>query len=189
MILKSGIINNLFFVFIIILSAIFVPKDCWAVSAAEAIEFDGNRLSLCAKGIPLGELLTSVSKKTGIEFKCDDLVRNKKIWLDLKAVPLSDAMSRIVSHLNSVIVYDTSGKPVMVHILHRSMDSRPAVDWKRDDAAFDKSVSYLSLEDPPLDEVGASEDMSGQHKQALPGPPPLAFSEEPPPDDIIINSL
>lgn len=186
--MKSGIIDNLFLVFIMILSGLFVPKDCRAVSA-EVIEFDGNRLSLCAKGIPLGELLTSVSKKTGIEFKCDDLVRNRRIWLNLKAVPLSDALSRMVSHMNSFIVYDTSGKPLMVKILHRSMDSKAAVDLKRDDAVFDKSGSSLSLENPPLDEVGASEDMSGQHKQALPGPPPLAFSEEPPPEDIIINSL
>ena len=185
MIMKSGIIDNLFLVFIMVLSGLFVPKDWWAVSAADAIEFDGNRLSLCAKGIPLGELLTSVSKKTGIEFKCDDLVRNRRIWLDLKAVPLSDALSRMVSHLNSFIVYDTSGKPLMVHVLHRSMDSKATVDRKRDDAAFDKSGSSLSLEDPPLYEVLASEDMSGQQKQALPGPP--AFSEEPPPDDVIIN--
>lgn len=189
MIMKSGRIDNLFLVFIMVLSGLFVSKDCWAVSAAEAIEFDGNRLSLCAKGIPLGELLTSVSKKTGIEFKFDDLVRNRRIWLDLKAVPLSDALSRMVSHLNSVIVYDTSGKPVMVHVLHRSMDSKAKVDRKRDDAAFDNSGSSLSLENPPVDEVGASEDMYGQHKQALPGPPPLAFSEEPPPEDVIINSL
>ena len=187
MIIKSGIIDNLFLVFIIILSGLFVPKDCWAVSTAEAIEFDGNRLSLCAKGIPLGELLTSVSKITGIEFKCDDLVRNKKIWLDLKAVPLSDAISRIVSHLNSVIVYDTSGKPVMVHVLHRSMDSKAEVDWQRDDAAFDKSGSYLSLEKPPLDQVQASEDLSDHQQQAPPGPPALAFCEKPPPEDVIIN--
>lgn len=185
MIMKSGIIDNLFLVFIMVLSGLFVPKDWWAVSAADAIEFDGNRLSLCAKGIPLEELLTSVSKITGIEFKCDDLVRNRRIWLDLKAVPLSDALSRMVSHLNSVIVYDTSGKPVMVNVLHRSMDSKATVDRKRDDAAFDKSGSCLSLEDPPLDEVQASENLSDHQKQALPGPP--AFSEEPPPDDVIIN--
>lgn len=187
MIMKSGIIDNLFVVFIIILSGLFVPKDCWAVSPAEAIEFDGKRLSVCAKGIPLEELLISVSKITGIEFKCDGLVRNKKIWLDLKAVPLSDAISRMVSHLNSIIVYDTSYKPVMVHVLHRDRDSKTAVDRKRDDADFDKSGPYLSLEDPLLDEVQASEDMSGQQKEVLPGPPALAFSEEPPPEDVIIN--
>lgn len=187
MIMKSGIIDNLFFVFIIILSGLFVPKDCWAASTAEAIEFDGNQLSLCAKGMPLEELLTSVSKITGIEFKCDDLVRNRRIWLDLKAVPLSDALSRIVSHLNSVIVYDTSGKPVMVHVMHRYRDSKAAVARKRDDAAFDKSGSYLSLENPPLDEVQASEDLSDHQKQPLPGPPALTFSEEAPPEDVIIN--
>jgi len=188
MIMKSGIIYNLFLVFIMVLSGIFVSKDCLAVSAAEAIEFDGNRLSVCAKGIPLGELLTSVSKKTGIEFKCDDLVRNSRIWLNLKAVPLSDALNRMVAQLNSVIVYDTSGKPVRVHVLHRSMNSKTTtVDRNRDDAVFDNSGSSLLLEDPSLDEVQVSEDISNQQKQKLPGPPALAFSEEPPPEDVIIN--
>lgn len=67
--------------FVMILFSLFVGKGAWALSGSNRVDFDGERLSVHAEGIPLNELLIAVSDLTDIEFRFDAWQGKRRFFL------------------------------------------------------------------------------------------------------------
>lgn len=107
----------------ILLLSVFMSGDLWAASGANPVGVHGDRLSVHAEGMALGELLMVVEDMTGVQFTFDELVAEKKIFLDFEGLPLSEGIKKIIYPLSYAAIYDDIGKLRKVIILGPWKDS------------------------------------------------------------------
>jgi hypothetical protein len=106
-------------VFAMLVLSIFISGDLCAANGANPVRVDGDRLSVHAKGMALGELLTVVEDMTGVQFTFDELIATKEIFLDFEGLPLSEGIKKIIHPLSWATIYDKAGKLRKVIILGR----------------------------------------------------------------------
>lgn len=111
------------FFLLIVLSSFSFGGDLWGARNANMVEIDGDRLTVRADGVALAELLRVIEDMTSVQFSFDPSLAENKVFLDLEGLPLSKGIEKIVSHLNSVRVYDEEGKLRKVFIFGRGKDS------------------------------------------------------------------
>lgn len=115
-----GITRN---AFVILVLGIFFVGDPCAQDTAKLVEVNGDRVSVQADGIPLGELLAAVEDLTGIYFRFDELMAKKETFLDFKDLPLSEGIKKMVFPLNCAMIYDDTDRLRRVVILGNWVDS------------------------------------------------------------------
>jgi hypothetical protein len=106
-------------VFAMLVLSVFISGDLCAANAANPVRVDGDRLSVHAEGMSLGELLIAIEEKTGINFRFDELMTGKKVFVDFEGLPLSEGIKKIIYPLNCAAIYDETGKLRRVVILDR----------------------------------------------------------------------
>ena len=99
--------------------SVFISGELCGANSANTVEVDGDRLSVYAEGTTLGELLMVVEKMTGVQFRFDELMATKTIFLDFKGLLLSEGIKKIVYPLSSATIYDETGKLRRVIVLGR----------------------------------------------------------------------
>jgi hypothetical protein len=88
--------------------------------AALNVAIVGERISVRAMGVPLGELLEMIERETGIQFEVDEGILEEKIFVDLTDLPLSEGIKKILPALNHAILYGPSGKIRRVVLIGRA---------------------------------------------------------------------
>jgi hypothetical protein len=99
------------------LCGLMAAVNAWALKDANTVRAREGRLSVHVQGLPLGELLEAVKQETGINFLVDASLKNKKVFLSFRGLELLEGIKRIVQHLDSVFIYDSSGRLNMVYLL------------------------------------------------------------------------
>jgi hypothetical protein len=112
---------------VMLVAGILVIGHLGAARGANTVEVDGDRLSVHAEGISLGELLEVVEEKTGIQFTFTGAGATKQIFVDFKGLPLAEGIKRILHPLSCAAVYDDMGKLRRVVILGqwKGSETRP----------------------------------------------------------------
>jgi hypothetical protein len=108
---------------VLLVLSILVSGYLWAANRTRPVEVNEGRLSVHVDGMTLGELLVVVEEKTGVQFKCDEVVASEKIYLDFTGHPLSEGIEKIIYPWNSAAIYDDAGKLRRVIILGRGKDA------------------------------------------------------------------
>jgi len=103
----------------ILVLSLFVTGDLWAANGASPVGVHGSRVSVHAEGMSLGELLMLVEDLTGVQFRFDESVAERKVFLDFKGLPLSEGIKRMIFPLNCAAIYDDRGNLRKVIILDR----------------------------------------------------------------------
>jgi hypothetical protein len=67
-------------------------------------------ISLNTKNEPLSEVLDNVSRSTGYELVVDEIWNDLLITVKFDAIPLDQALKRILAHMNHAIVYQSDSK-------------------------------------------------------------------------------
>jgi hypothetical protein len=197
--------------FLVLVFTIFAGGHLRAANEANRVEIDGDRLSVRAEGMPLGDLLMAVEEATGVQFAFDGLVAKKEVFLDFEGLPLSKGIKKIIHPLNFATIYDDAGKPCKVIILGRWPGS-PLISPREgaDDSAKGphttpsnrvsstpkgSSESPVASKGPPLEKRGgrfhgfstsetpSADGPTNSQEQAMEGPPVgKAYSMTGPPD-------
>lgn len=110
-------------VFAMLVLSVFISGNVCAANGANPVRVDGDRLSVHAEGMFLGELLTVIEDMTGVQFTFDELVATDKIFLDFKDLPLTKGIKKIIYPHSYARIYDKTGKLRKVIILGRWKDS------------------------------------------------------------------
>ena len=106
-------------VFAMLILNVLVGANLWAANSAHTVDVDGDRISVHAEGMSLGELLMVVEDKAGVQFRFDELVTTKEVFLDFEGLPLSEGVRHIIHPLSWAMIYDVTGKLRKVIILER----------------------------------------------------------------------
>ena len=174
-----------FFVTVVLLA--FLWRIGLASNGSEAspnVAIAGDRISVQAMGVPLGDLLEVIERETGIQFEVDEGILEEKIYVDLADIPLSEGLKKILPSLNHAILYDPSGKIRRVVLLGQGKASG-MISTKRDD---DSSVSSDrgSYSGGRVAQSEASPKGSEPKKPAVEGPPGAESikHQKPPGSDI-----
>jgi len=143
----------------------------------------GDRISVRAMGVPLGELLEAIEQETGIQFEVDEGILEEKIFVDLADLPLLEGIKRILFTLNNAIVYGPSGKILRVVLIGEGKASGMISTRKKGD-----DTSIIAQKQAPSNSKKAKiEGLPGaesvQH-QAPPGSD-ITVIKGPPTEDII----
>jgi len=96
---------------------IFVSGYLWAANSSNTVEVEGDRLSVHAEGMALGDLLMAVRDMTGVQFGFVGSVGQRKIFLDFEGLPLSEGIKKIILPSSFAAIYDEAGKLRRVLIL------------------------------------------------------------------------
>jgi len=107
---------------ILVLGIFFVGNPC-AQDTAKLVEVNGDRVSVQADGVPLGELLVAVEELTGVHFRFDELMAKRATFVDFKDLPLSEGIKKMVFPLNCAMIYDDADRLRRVVILGNWVDS------------------------------------------------------------------
>jgi len=97
--------------------SVSVSGDLWAASSSNPVEVEGDRLSVHAEGMGLGDLLMAVEDMTGVQFTFDELLATEEIFLDFKGLTLLEGLRKIIYPLSYAAIYDDKGKLRRVIIL------------------------------------------------------------------------
>ena len=154
--------NKSVFVHIIVflIALVALPANAgWA--AVYSVHFDNEErlLSIHADKIALGELLISVSKKTGVQFRLDPSLDKIEISVDFSRKPLMDGIKKILGSLSSAIVYDESGKIKEVIICEHGKTYREDINQKETGISH-ANLNSLNKNDRLLNEY-KNQDNSG----------------------------
>ena len=104
-------------VFAMLVLSVFISGDLCAANRTNLVVLDGDRISVHTEGMSLGELLIAIEEKTGVQFRFDELVATKEIFLDFEGLPLSEGIKKIIHPHSWATIYDNTGKLRMVIIL------------------------------------------------------------------------
>jgi hypothetical protein len=63
------------------------------------------RVSVSAKGKPLGEVLDAIGREAGRQFHMDPAWRGHSVTVEFQDTPLDTALKRVLDGLNSAIIY------------------------------------------------------------------------------------
>jgi hypothetical protein len=74
------------------------------------VEFlDNGRLTLNAKGVPLGTLLGKIQEKTNLEFQIPENLLKQPIFATFQSLSLKDVIRRILHGLSYACIFDSNG--------------------------------------------------------------------------------
>ena len=154
-------IHWLTFVFIAI-CFIINPQSPLASTTAD-VKYDGNRLSVHADGVALGQLLSMVEKHTGIQFSYNELLAEMNVYANFENNVLPDGIRRILLQFNYAAIYDGSGHLKKVWVLKRQRGSS--------ESPGNHTELYASQQETDVNDM------------------PVTFSDpvEAPPDDISVT--
>jgi hypothetical protein len=159
-----------FFVTIVLL--VFLSGIGLASNGSEAalnVAIAGERISVRAMGVPLGELLEMIERETGIQFEVDEGILEEKIFVDLADLPFSEGIKKILPSLNHAILYGPSGKIRKVVLIGQGKTSGMISIKKGEDSSKDSDRSSHS--GGRVAQSEASPKGSAPEKPAVEGPP------------------
>jgi hypothetical protein len=173
--------------FVIIVLLVFSVQIGLASNGSEAspnVAIVGERISVRAMGVPLGELLEMIERETGIQFEVDEGILEEKIFVDLADVPFSEGIKKIFPSLNHAILYGASGKIRKVVLIGQGKASGMISIKKDDDSSRDSDRSSHS--GGRVSQSEASPKGSEPEKPAVEGPPGAGSIkyQKPPGSDI-----
>jgi hypothetical protein len=173
--------------FVIIVLLVFSVQIGLASNGSEAspnVAIVGERISVRAMGVPLGELLEMIERETGIQFEVDEGILEEKIFVDLADVPFSEGIKKIFPSLNHAILYGPSGKIRKVVLIGQGKASGMISIKKDDDSSRDSDRSSHS--GGRVSQSEASPKGSEPEKPAVEGPPGAGSIkyQKPPGSDI-----
>ena len=118
----GGLMLKKIYRFLILLS-IFILAVTKALAATPAqVDYDGERISVLADGVSLGQLLPLVQKQTGVHFYWNRLLSDETIvYVNFKNSDLSDGIKRILSKFNHAMLYDGSSRICTVFVFDRQL--------------------------------------------------------------------
>ena len=158
--------------FVIIVLLVFLCRIGLASNGSEAspsVAIVGERISVRAMGVPLGELLEMIEQETGIQFEVDEGILEEKIFVDLTDLPFSEGIKKILPALNHAILYGPSGKIRRVVLIGQGKASGMMSIKKDDDSSKDADRSSYS--GGRVAQSEASPKGSTPEKPAVEGPP------------------
>jgi hypothetical protein len=153
-------------VFALLVVSLVFSGNLWAGDDSNRIRVDGDRLSVRAEGMALGNLLHAVEQATGVQFVFDGLAAERKIFLDFERLPLSEAMRKIIHPLNFAAIYDDTDRLRKVVILGRGKYSGARERREAEDGSSESS-RLGSLHTVPFTQQGGSDTSTTSKVQPL----------------------
>ncbi len=153
---------------------------------SENVQVEGDRISVQAKEIILGELLKSIEKSTGIAFELNKALLEKEITISFKELSLLEGIKKIIYPLNYAIIYDPGDVVSKVIIVDRS-NASPMTTLNVENNVFPPG----SYDGSPIEDTSTEGEGVGPHtppgsKLALiEGPPGTNIHVQGPPDSVI----
>ena len=146
-------------------------------SAFANVKVEGDRISVDAKGIALGELVKEIKNSTGIEFELSKTLMEKKISVSFKELSLPEGLKKIIDPLNYAVVYDPSGMISKVIIIDTNEDSKMTANAKKVDESFPDNQAVSTSEIEPDNELfndaSSAENASGSDNNKVSAKPPF----------------
>jgi len=100
--------------------ALAVVAAGWASAGrargAARVEYRADRLRLQVQDTPLGEVLAAVATATGAQMQGQP-VTDRRVSLDVDALPLDDALHRLLGAQNFTLRYGRDGRPTTIVLL------------------------------------------------------------------------
>jgi hypothetical protein len=158
--------------FVTIILLVFSVQIRLASNGSEAspnVAIVGERISIRAMGVSLGELLEAIERETGIQFEVDEGILEEKIFVDLAELPLSQCMKKILPSLNHAILYGPSGKIRKVVLIGQGK-AAGMISIKKDDDSS-RSSDRRSYSGGRVAQSETSPKGSVPEKPASEGPP------------------
>ena len=152
---------------------------------SENVRVEGDRISVQAKEIILGELLKSIEKRTGIAFELNKALLEKEITISFKELFLLEGIKKIIYPLNYAIVFDPGDVVSKVIIVDRS-NASPITTLNVENNVFPPG----SYDGPPLEDTltegkGVTHTPPGSKLTLIEGPPGTNIHVQGPPDSEI----
>ena len=159
---KSILFGMLFFIFFIGITSAFAN-----------VKVEGDRISVDAKGIALGEIVKEIKNSTGIEFELSKTLMEKKISVGFKELSLPEGLKKIIDPLNYAVVYDPGGMISKVIIIDTNEDSKMTAYAKKVDESFPDSQDVSTSKVEPDNDVSSAENASGSDNNKVSAKPPF----------------
>ena len=159
---KSILFGMLFFIFFIGITSAFAN-----------VKVEGDRISVDAKGIALGEIVKEIKNSTGIEFELSKTLMEKKISVGFKELSLPEGLKKIIDPLNYAVVYDPGGMISKVIIIDTNEDSKVTAYAKKVDESLPDSQDVSTSEVEPDNDVSSAENASGSDNNKVSAKPPF----------------
>lgn len=103
-------------------------------------------ISLNTNNEPLAEVLTNVSHASGYEFIIDESWDDLPITVKFDAIPLEQALKRILANLNHAIIYQSDRK-----VLIRIYDKDSSFSKPTDNSAINRMPPEPAYQPPPIE--------------------------------------
>lgn len=116
------------------------PLALLAVASAPEVELRDGRLSVEAEKVPLAQVLEKFETATGAEIK-GDVREPREVSIRFEAVPLEEALTRLLGEQNYTVVYGEDGRPRRIELLGGPLAKPPPGSGRTDDT----STAELSL--------------------------------------------
>jgi hypothetical protein len=153
-------------VFALLVVGLSLGGGLLAAHGANRVEVDGDRLSVRAEAMALGNLLMAIGEATGVQFVFDGLAAERKVFLDFEGLPLSEAIKKIIHPLNFAAIYDDTGGLRKVVILGRGKDSGARERRETEDRSYESTRSG-SFHTVPFTPQGGSDTSTTSKVQPL----------------------
>lgn len=85
-----------------LLLTVFTFSFLWIGSAVAGIEEKGNKITLQYQGVPLGDIVSEIQKKTGINFVCPDRLKTIPQSVSIHSTSWKDAVKELIKNFNRV---------------------------------------------------------------------------------------
>jgi hypothetical protein len=95
---------------------------------AKSIEYAGDRLTVRLSRVALSEVLAEVGRQTGAEIR-GGLVTPREVTAEFEAVPLPEALHRLLGDQNFALVYGEAGKLRAVKLLGGPQAPPPSISF------------------------------------------------------------
>lgn len=181
--------------FVIIVLLAFSVHIGFASNGSEAspkVTISGDRISVLAMGVSLGDLLEMIEQETGIQFEVEEGILEEKIFVDLADLPFSEGIKKIFPSLNHAILYGPSGEIRKVVLIGQGKASKIVMlDREGSDSPNDRFQGGRSDELAQSEGQGETGEIkkqapSASEKPAIEGPPGAESikDQKPPGSDV-----
>jgi len=89
------------------------------------MRYDADRLTVHADGVPLDAIIDELHERTGIQVR-GSLLDGRVVHKQFDALPLEQALDRLLGRQNFVLVYGPTGKPEALDLLGLALPRQPA---------------------------------------------------------------
>ncbi len=138
---------------VILIGVLFFIFFIGITSAIANVKVEGDRISVDAKGIALGEIVKEIKNSTGIEFVLSKTLLETKISVGFKELSLPEGLKKIIDPLNYAVVYDPGGEISKVIIIDTNEDSKMTAYDEKVDESFPDSQDVSTSEVEPDNEL------------------------------------